>query len=86
MNWRLKHFVALGAASFLTLPSAWACSVCYGEPDSPMTRGLTWAIIALAGTVGAVLTGVTMFFVHANRRAKGLQTADENSKRAHVHS
>jgi hypothetical protein len=86
MKRRLKNIVALGAVQFLTLPSAWACSVCYGEPDSPMTRGLTWAIIALAGTVGTVLAGVTMFFVHANRRAKGLQAPDQKPERAHLPS
>ena len=68
--WRKS--LALLAASFLALPSAFACSVCYGEPDSPTTQGLTWAIVALAGIVGVVLTGVTAFFVHLNRRASAL--------------
>ena len=72
-SWR--KILALFAASFLALPSAFACSVCYGEPDSPMTRGLTWAIIALAGLVGLVLTGVTAFFVNMNRRAAALEQA-----------
>ncbi len=49
--------------------SAFACAICYGDPDSPMTNGLTWAILALALVVGCVLTGVVAFFVHANRAA-----------------
>lgn len=49
--------------------SAFACAICYGDPDSPMTTGLTWAILALALVVGCVLTGVVAFFVHANRAA-----------------
>ena len=79
----LQKILVLVLASFLGLPSALACSVCYGEPDSPMTRGLSWAIIALAGIVGLVLTAVTMFFVHVNRRANALEPADrppENMK------
>jgi hypothetical protein len=40
-----------------------------------MTRGLTWAIIALAGIVGAVLSGVAGFFVHVNRRTTALEQA-----------
>lgn len=65
----------LTAAFFLAVPSAFACSVCYGEPDSPMSRGLSWAIVALAGIVGTVLTGVVGFFVHVNRRANALPPA-----------
>ncbi len=56
-------------------PSAtFACAICYGDPDSPLTDGLTWAILALALVVGCVLTGVVAFFVHANRTA-ATQTA-----------
>ena len=48
---------------------AWACAVCYGEPGSPMTSGLNWAILVLGGIVGMVLTGVAGFFVYVQRRA-----------------
>lgn len=71
----LQKLLLLSAASLVPLPSALACSVCYGEPDSPMTRGLTWAIIALGGIVGAVLSAVAGFFVHVNRRTTALAQA-----------
>lgn len=61
-------FIGLALAG-LHPGSALACAICYGEPDSPMTRGLTWAILALVLVVGCVLTGIVSFFVHANRRA-----------------
>ena len=66
-----------GAAALLLLLFAqpWAavaCSVCYGEPDSPATRGLTWAIVALAMIVVGVLAGIVSFFVAANRQASSL--------------
>lgn len=68
---RLCHFIVALLAGLLLVPqSGWACAVCYGEPDAPMSRGLTWAVVILAGMVGLVLVGVTGFFVHVSRRAK----------------
>jgi hypothetical protein len=86
MKHPLRKIPALIAAFFLALPSAFACSVCYGEPDSPMTRGLTWAIVVLAGMVGVVLTGVTVFFVQVNRRANVLEQAAHDSEKANLRS
>lgn len=83
-SWR--KILALLAASFLALPSTFACSVCYGEPDSPMTRGLGWAIVVLAGIVGVVLTGVTAFFVHVNRRANALEQAARDAEPMNLRS
>ncbi|HWH71237.1 MAG TPA: hypothetical protein VNT26_17760 [Candidatus Sulfotelmatobacter sp.] len=56
--------------------TAAACAVCYGEPDSPASRGLTWAIVALGSIVLAVLAGVVAFFVQANRKAALLAAAE----------
>ncbi len=53
----------------ITPAAAQACSVCYGEPDSPAARGLTWAILSLIVVVAVVLAGVTAFFVHAGRNS-----------------
>jgi heme/copper-type cytochrome/quinol oxidase subunit 2 len=54
--------------AILLWPSvARACAVCYGEPDSPAAKGLTWAIIALAAIVGVVLGCIVAFFVHASK-------------------
>ena len=51
-----------------------------------MTRGLTWAIIVLAGLVSVVLTGVTCFFVHVNRRASALEQAAKDSDPVNLRS
>lgn len=68
---RLRHLIIAGLAALSFAPqSGLACAVCYGESDAPMSRGLTWAVVVLAGMVAMVLAGVTGFFVHANRRAK----------------
>jgi hypothetical protein len=69
------HWKTLLAAVWVLLASsmpfaAQACSVCYGEPDSPASKGLTWAIVALGGIVGVVLSGFVAFFVHANRSSR----------------
>ena len=68
-------FAALAVAMLSHPLSAHACSVCYGEPDSPASRGLTWAILALAAVVLAVLGGVAAFFVQASRKAGLLEAA-----------
>lgn len=52
-----------------------ACAVCYGEPDSPASQGLTMAIFALAVVVMGVLGGVVAFFVQASRKAGLLEAA-----------
>lgn len=66
-----SHLVpALGALLLLAArPVAlFACSACYGDPNSAMANGLTWAITVLVGVVACVLAGVVAFFVQASRR------------------
>lgn len=70
----LRRVLALLLAVAGLLPvSSFACAVCYGEPDAPMSRGLTWAVSVLAGVVVAVLAGVAVFFVHVGRRGSQLE-------------
>ncbi|MGN6644005.1 MAG: hypothetical protein ACTHKU_13490 [Verrucomicrobiota bacterium] len=60
-----------------------ACAVCYGEPDAPMTKGLTWAIVALAGIVACVLSGVVVFFFQVGRNSRvpvELESVTESSQ------
>ena len=56
--------------------TAHACAVCYGDPDSPVSKGLSWAIFALVGVVMGVLGGVIAFFIHASRLATRLEHAE----------
>jgi hypothetical protein len=58
--------------------------VCYGEPDSPVSKGLTWAIIALGALVACVLAGIVGFFVHANRSAAELDAAAERLEKSEL--
>ena len=50
--------------------SAFACSVCYGDTEAPMSKGLTWAITSLVGVVAVVLAGVIAFFVRTVRHGE----------------
>ena len=60
---------ALVAATLLLVPRlAGACAVCFGDPDSPASRGLTVAVLFLVGVIVAVLAGVALFAVTMLRR------------------
>ncbi len=67
--------VVLGAIGWFPAAAS-ACSICYGEPDSPVSRGLTWAIVALGTVVVGVLAGAVAFFVQANRKATVLAATE----------
>ncbi len=43
--------------------AAWACPVCFGAADSPMTQGVNMAIALMLGILACVATGFVMFFV-----------------------
>ncbi len=47
-----------------------ACPVCFGNPDSPMTKGTTNAIWFLLGIVGVVQAGFIALFFSFWRRAR----------------
>ena len=60
---------ALVAAALLLVPRlAGACAVCFGDPDSPASKGLTVAVLFLVGVIVAVLAGVALFAVSMLRR------------------
>ncbi len=70
------------ATALVCVPaSVSACAICYGEPDSPIARGLSWAIIALGAIVLTVLSGVVAFFVHVGNHAP--PTADDGTTDDH---
>ena len=52
-----------------------ACSVCYGEPDSAMAKGLNWGIVSLFGVVMTVLGGIAAFFIYMARRSTRITAA-----------
>lgn len=51
-----------------------ACSVCFGDPTSPASKGLAWAVAALLAVVFVVLSGFTAFLIFLARRASAAQS------------
>jgi hypothetical protein len=57
----------------LTAQSALACPVCFGAPDSPLTKGATSAVWFLLGIIGFVQIGLIALFVSFWRRARAMK-------------
>jgi hypothetical protein len=55
------------------LQDTWACSVCFGDPNSPMTHGAKAGVVVLLGVVVAVLGGILGVAFYWIRRARLLQ-------------
>ncbi len=51
---------------------AWACSVCFGDPNSKITRGIFAAVYVLLGAVLFVLGGIACTAWSWSRRAKNM--------------
>ncbi len=71
MNRKHTTGLLLLALVMCVCPSAIeACAVCFGAPDSPMTKGMQWGIASLIFILVPVLGGVGGFFVFLSRRGK----------------
>jgi Na+/proline symporter len=55
--------------------TALACATCYGASDSALAQGMNWGIVTLLGVIGAVLFGITAFFVHLGIKSARLNAA-----------
>ncbi len=60
-------------ATVSSAQTALACSVCYGDPNSPMTKGVEAGVLVLLGVVGTVLFGLASLFLFWVRRAANLE-------------
>ncbi len=49
-----------------------ACSVCFGDPNSSLTKGATFGVIFLLGVVVFVLSGIGIISFVWARRAQRL--------------
>jgi hypothetical protein len=59
-------------AALLSAQPALACSVCFGDPTSPMAQGVQAGMLVLLGVVGVVLTGLASLLLFWMRRAAKL--------------
>ena len=55
------------------LQDVFACAVCFGDPNSPMTHGAKAGVAVLLGIVVSVLGGILAVAIFWMRRAKLLQ-------------
>jgi hypothetical protein len=71
---RIRFLIAAAVLLAAILPvDLYACSICFGDPNSPMTHGAKAAVFFLLGVVFFVLfamLGMVFFWI---RRAKLLQ-------------
>jgi hypothetical protein len=73
-NTARRVLMALAIMAALAVPQfAWACPVCFGDPNSPMTKGTSNGIAFLLGTVFFVQLGFGAMFWSFWRRAKALR-------------
>ncbi len=49
-----------------------ACSVCYGDPNSPLTKGVEAGVLVLLGFVGGILLLLASLLIFWMRRAADL--------------
>ena len=62
--------------------AASACPVCYGNVQTPLTKGASNGILFLLGIVGSVQIGFVALFINFWKRAKALQRSAAGSQPA----
>jgi hypothetical protein len=75
---RKTQFVVIAICMLLVPSILSACPVCYGAPNSPMTKSSNNAIMFLLGVVGFVQVGFIALFWSFWRRAKELRRRRES--------
>jgi len=67
-----KSLLAFLFVFILTAHDVWACSVCYGDPNSKMAAGLRMAVLVLLIVILVVLSLFGALILHFKKRAKQL--------------
>ena len=74
---RRARFVVIAIVLLLAPAILSACPVCYGAPNSPMTKSSNNAIIFMLGIIGFVQVGFVAMFWSFWRRAKEMRRRRE---------
>lgn len=70
---KMRQVVTMIVVSILLCPyELFACAVCFGDPNSLMTKGAKYGVAFLILVVGGVLVAMTMVALSWNRRARAL--------------
>jgi hypothetical protein len=75
---RSRQFILIAIAILLVPTVLSACPVCYGAPDSPMTKSSNNAILFMIGVIGFVQVGFIAMFWSFWRRAKAMRRLRES--------
>lgn len=71
----------LMTAALVAAPRAlWACSVCFGQSDSPMARGTNMGIFLMLGITVTMLVAFASFFIYLARRVRMFEDADHTGR------
>lgn len=75
-NLSVAVLLAVAALVFASAGEAGACAVCYGNPESPMTKGLTAGILVLLGCILTLLGGFASMFLYWMSRSRRLSALE----------
>ena len=57
---------------FILLSNLYACAVCYGDTNSPMSHGMNMGILTLLGVISFILFFVVFFIISIYLKTKKL--------------
>lgn len=78
---RFNRIIALlGLAAFFAPMTVRACSVCFGNSDSQLVKGMNAGVLVLLLVVLAVLGGFAALFVHIARRSAAAALEESSAK------
>ncbi len=66
----LRTTMVLAGVVLATPQAAWACQVCFGDPNSAMSIGASWGILVMIGITGGVLAAFASFFLYLLKRSR----------------
>ena len=81
-----KQFVSavlFASALVVLVPTdSLGCPICFGvDPDSQIGQGVNWAVFALMGITGGVLSGFVGFILHLVKRSRQALGQDQDRDR-----
>jgi hypothetical protein len=74
---KLFGITSLWLAVGMFSPAAQACSVCFGDPTSSLSKGAIAGVSVLLVIVLGVLGGISAFFVHVSKKTAALAAEKE---------
>lgn len=68
----MKRFFLMAAFLVASSKTLFACSVCFGDPNSLQSKALGGAVLFLLAVIGGVLVSIAFLAITWSRRAKKL--------------